>query len=37
MTPNMQQHIHDKIPGIFRTEIALWIGIATTLIFFFVG
>ncbi len=33
----MSQNIPVKTPGIFRTEMALWIGIVTTLIFFAVG
>ena len=37
MPSDLQQSAHDKTPGIFRSEMALWIGIATTLIFFFVG
>ena len=37
MTTDLQQTAHYKTPGIFRSEMALWIGIATTLIFFFVG
>ena len=28
---------NEKIPGIFRSEMALWIGIVTALIFLFVG
>ncbi len=33
----MAQINDSKIPGIFRSETALWLGIATTLIFLFVG
>ena len=27
----------EKIPGIFRSDMALWIGVATTMVFFFIG
>jgi Ca2+:H+ antiporter len=33
----MAQSTDSKIPGNFRSEMALWIGIVTTLIFLFVG
>ena len=33
----MSQNTHAKTSGIFRSEMALWIGIITTLVFFVVG
>jgi len=33
----MTQNTHVKNPGIFRSEMALWIGIITTIVFFIVG
>ena len=33
----MEQPIDEKKPGIFQSEMALWVGILTTLMFFAVG
>jgi hypothetical protein len=33
----MQQNVKEKNPGIFRSEMALWIGVATALVFLAVG
>ena len=37
MPPNRHENNNKQTPGIFRSEMVLWAGIATTLIFFLVG